>query len=179
VIRIPYLRLIRVSRSVHVEFDMDDRLRRIHEEWDVNFDRLAIAHTPPPFGMPRGQRGWWLPRSKQLILIADDLSRATRSLAEKLDGIVGHQDTYLDELSEDVRLIIGTSSGRFYGLRGGSNAVHSSLGLYRCRQCRGAWFLTEWGSWTCRCCGFYDGNAGVLDQFTDVVKLPARWRHAG
>jgi hypothetical protein len=160
---------------------MDDRLRRIADEWADTLDRLNIAFGAPPFALPSKTYAWWLSRSKQLMLIADDLTRRTLGIADRLDGRVGqHLDgAHVDELCDDVRVIIGMSSGRFFGLRGGSTAVHSSLALYCCRACLGGWFLTTWGGWMCRCCSFYDGNNGILDSFENAIRLPARWRHAG
>jgi hypothetical protein len=177
VIRVPYLRLVKASSQAIVEYD---RLRRNADEWLDTLERLGIAYGASPLTPRTNTRTWWLPASKQLILVVSRLTKATIAIAEDFDQQLAHYvvGAHLDELDDDIRVVVGLSGGRFFGLRGGSYKVHSAAGLYRCDYCRGAWFLTEWGSWACRCCGYYRGNAGVRDRFTDVVPLPADWRHS-
>lgn len=147
----------------------------LEREWRRIFDRLRVHVSTPPFLCPEPLRTLWLPASRQVVLLASDLARPTLRHADALDSLVGPRP-FVDELDEDQRVVLALRGGRFFGLRGGSLAVHSALALYRCASCRRWWFLAEWGSWRCQCCGSYDGNAGIVEQFADVIALPATRR---
>lgn len=172
-IRVPDLRLVKGEPVGRVEYDIDDRLQRIQAEWRVAARRIGLRFSAPPFVVPKGTYTLWLPQAKQLMLIADDLARPTLRAADALDALVGQhlEGAHVGDLDEDVRVVIGLSNSRFYGLRGGALSVHSTLGLKQCRVCRHWWFLLEWAGWACRCCGAYSGNAGIAESFTDMVKL--------
>ena len=95
-------------------------------------------------------------------------------MAGRLDRRIGAR-AQVDELDDDIRVVFGLPGGRFSGFRRAPSGLHRSLGLYRCRSCRQWWFLGECGSWTCQCCGVYDGNNGVMEQFTDKVNEGWIW----
>ena len=43
----------------------------------------------------------------------------------------------------------------------GNQAIYDgTVVAAKCNRCGGVWLMDEWGSWACRCCGHYDGNAG-------------------
>jgi len=150
-----------------------DDLTRLRSKWLATFQALGVCVSRPPFATRDPHRIIWLPKSDQAVFIAEVISADVRRCANALDHLIGdrgHVDPL--ELTEDLRVVIGLPSGRFFGFRGGALAVHAdSVDLNRCVHCRHWWFCLQWGGWECRCCGRYDGNSHIVEQFSNSIRL--------
>ena len=146
------------------------QLALLELQWVDALDRLAMGRGAMPFAVPDGVRALWLPASGQVLMLALDRGTHTIDSASELDHRVGPR-RLVDEFDDDVRVVIGLAGDRFYGVCGGSKSLHYELTLFQCRTCCEWWFAPHCGSWRCQVCGGYDGNAGVLESFSDRLDL--------
>lgn len=151
----------------------DDSVVRLRDEWLATLHTLGVRVGRLPFSTRDADRVIWLPKSDQAVFVAGAISGDVRRRADALDQLIGdrgHADPL--EMTEDLRVVIGLPSDRFFGLRGGALSIHAdSVDLNRCVHCRHWWFCLQWGGWECRCCGRYDGNSHIVEQFSNSIRL--------
>lgn len=135
---------------------------KLESDWARAFDALGMPWQYEREGLWLGDLyylpDFWLPDAGQFVEVkarfaADDLL--------KVDGLCAHVApwTHAPADSADVCLVGALPDGWFQGWP--RMTVHpvkaTDLGLdvavYRCRQCRGAWFAERLTDDRCRCCG--------------------------
>ena len=141
---------------------------RTEARWAVFFDALGIEwqYEPEGFEFDDGTKylpDFYLPESKTFFECKGVMTDIDRHKIEKamecLDVrfAVGYPDlTFIScetwEFDEQTGkcLNVGSEESQKY-----------SSWIARCRECHKWYFLDSCGWWKCRCCGHYDGNAGI------------------
>lgn len=133
---------------------------RLEARWAVFFDTLGIEYEyePEGFTFQDGTKylpDFYLPQSKQFF---------------EVKGVLKHKDMHKIEAAVKAGLdvVIGYDDGKFQALSSWPDDECESLSwvfdspgesyLCKCKTCGNYWFLGIVGSFTCRCCGEYDGD---------------------
>ena len=140
---------------------------RLEARWAVFFDALEIKYEYEPEGFNLGNGVYYLPD----FLLHNIITRYAqkdepRDIYVEVKGIMTNKDRHkIEQFSEElnVPVAIGCSDMIFISPANWGNAY--SVGdfaemsyLGRCNKCGTLYFISENGSYTSTCCGFYDGD---------------------
>jgi len=141
------------------------RLEATYAEWldDIG---LVWAYEPEGYKLSGGLAylpDFWLPDQKAwleckgVMLPDDDAKIVSLAVESKCDVFVGSLIR-----GGDMRIGAVDMYNDF-----GHEVVYTTMIAAKCGKCERVWLMQEWGSWACRCCGYYAGNAG-FDELESV-----------
>jgi hypothetical protein len=140
---------------------------RLEARWAVFFDTLGIQYEYEPEGFQLSDGtlylpDFYLPQSKAFFEVKGVMSEADEHKVTQMikdsnhEVIVGYDGLRFVACDE-----FGIEDTEYCLADGGESR------LCRCRKCGNYFFMGMSGSWNCRVCGYYDGNAGFDEVMRD------------
>lgn len=143
---------------------------RTEARWKILLDEAGISNVYEPEGYKLSDGTLYLP----------DFYLKDQDTFLECKGIMSKEDEHkIEQLAKETgkEIVIGYSDLSFSicwwvpdptkeEIEKGLNAASGYLEkndecwLCKCHKCGKLFFLETWGSWACRCCGYYDGDAG-------------------
>lgn len=157
-------------KSIQTEYNGYHFRSLTEARWAIFFDELGIKYMYEPEGyeMSDGTKylpDFYLPESETFFeakgIMTDIDMHKIEQLQEdlKIAIAIGYSDMTFQSSSDDWG---GEEYGIYYFLESKSGSY-----LGKCPKCNRYFFFGNTGSYRCRCCGFYDGDATLSYDFAE------------
>jgi hypothetical protein len=162
--------------------------RQLLRDWRLTLAILNVGVISPAPPLRLGPRmsfkaDFYLPRSRQYVIVVDEFCHA-HSIDYSIEHLIiaataaaparpfaSPEPAPESSLPPDYPIIAACPGGALRGWHVvACDGSCMPMGMYQCSHCRGWWFLEESQSWQCQCCGFYDGNAGLLNNYSSPLR---------